>query len=77
MRIMTNRTLLGPGVVGHHDLTLLQRPARHSFMAKRAKLARVGRYDHFEILWVIGAGSRSLEPAEIVTLTTGAVTPRI
>ena len=74
MRIVTNNALLRPGVVGDHDLTLLKRPSRQPFMAQRAKLSGVGRHDHFEILRVIRAGSRSFERATNVSLAAGAVT---
>ena len=74
MRIMTNNALLRPGMIGDHDLTLLERPSRYPFMAKRAKLSRVSRDDQLEIIRVIGAGSRSFERATNVALTAGAVT---
>jgi hypothetical protein len=71
---MTNDALLRAGVVGDHDLTLLKRPPRHPFMAKRAKLSCVGRDDHLEIFRVIRAGCRSLERTENVALPAGTVT---
>ena len=74
MRVVTNNALLRPGVVGDHDLTLLQRPARHSFMAKGAELSRVGRDDHFEILRVFRAGGSPLVRVGIVALAAGPVT---
>ncbi|MGB8398493.1 hypothetical protein [Bradyrhizobium sp.] len=71
---MTDSALLRPGVVGDHDLTLLQRSPRQPFMAKRAKLSGVGRNDQLEIPRVIRAGSRSFERAQDVALAAGAVT---
>jgi len=73
MRVVTDHALLRPGVLGDHDLTLLQRPPCHPFVAEGAELPCVGRHDHLEAGRVIGPGRRRFEHAAILTLAGGAV----
>jgi hypothetical protein len=58
MGIVTNGALLRSGVVGDHDLRLLRGPARHLFMAKSAKLCRIGWDGQLQVIRVIGPGGR-------------------
>jgi hypothetical protein len=73
MGTVTDRALLRSGMVGGHDLTLLQRPPRQAFMAAGAKLSRVGRDDHLQISGVNRAGRGAHERVADIALTGGTV----
>ena len=73
MGIMANGALLGSGVVGNDDLTLLQWSAGHPLMAKCAQLPRVGRHHHFQIFRMIRTGRRIFERTASIATTTGAM----
>src|SRR3989304_4292841 len=70
---MTNAALLGAGVLGDDDLTLLQWPAGHPLMAKRAQLACIFRHRHFQIFRMIGTCRHMFECAANIALATGAM----
>ena len=73
MRIVTNGTLLRPGVIGDHDLRLLLRSPGHPLMAKGAELSRVCWHKHLEAGGMIGAARRGHEHAMRLSLAGGAV----
>src|ERR1017187_2101238 len=73
MRIVANGALLGSGVVGNDDLTLLQWSAGHPLMAKRAQLPCVGWYHHFQIFRMIRTRRRIFEHAASIATTAGAM----
>ena len=70
---MTNGALLGPGVLGDDDLTLLQRSAGHPLMAKRAQLPCIFRHDHFQIFRMIRTGRYMFELTANIAFAAGAM----
>ena len=70
---MTNAALLGAGVLGDDDLTLLQWPAGHPLMAKRAQLPCIFRHDHFQIFRMLRTRRHMFERAANIALSAGAM----
>ena len=73
MRIVTNDTLLRPGVISNHDLRLLLRSPGHPLMAKGAELSRVCWDKHLEAGGMIGAARRNYEHAMRFSLAGGGM----